>query len=98
MDETLYMNPTEFRASKGKFDSAARYLRNGTTLQSFPLVRGKTASVKTVNQGSYIIIAWRYSVAGYVCSTNFNIGGTSPGSTVHVTDDGFDADYSLVTT
>jgi len=94
--ERLYIDTLTFRA--GPFDSTKRYLRAGASASTFPLVRGKTVNVSLVNQGSYIIVALRYGVAGYTRTTNYSVGGTTPGSSVPVNGGSFNANYSLVTT
>lgn len=68
MAETLYADPTTFRASGGKLNSARRYIQRVPLSPVFYLAGGPTMHV-TLSQGygaTYIAPGIRYSVAGFV--------------------------------
>jgi hypothetical protein len=96
--EALHVTPTEFRAGGGKFDARNRYLRNGNTLQTFPLVRGgRTILTGMARPSNFNIVTITYSLAGYAVATSYTFS-PSPGVNIPVTGPGFAASYSLVTT
>lgn len=86
--ERLYINGLTFRA--GPFDSTKRYLRNGSSASNFPIIRGRTVNIVTLNGGGsagVLTALVRYSVAGVVQETTTPQAGPA-----------IDADYDLVTT
>jgi hypothetical protein len=97
MAETLFISGTEFRAAGGKFDARSRYLRNGNTLQTFPLVRGRTVLVGTARPTNHTFVTLTYNLAGYTVRTSYTFS-PSPGVNNPVVGPAFVANYSLVTT
>lgn len=68
MTETLYADPTTFRASGGKLNSARRYIQRVPLSPVFYLAGGPTMRI-TPSKGSgasYVGPGLRYSVAGFV--------------------------------
>lgn len=95
--EGVYISETDFRAGRGKFDARKRYLRNGNTLQNFPILRGRSLNMTVVRPSNYSIATVGYGVAGDVFRTSYQVQ-PSPGNVVNVNGPSFAADYSLVTT
>jgi hypothetical protein len=96
--ELLYISPTDFRAGRGKFDARKRYLRNGNTLQNFPMARGRTCIMGTAQPSNYPIVTLTFSLAGQTFTTSYNFS-PSPGVNVAITGPAYSGpSYSLVTT
>lgn len=93
-DEALYISPTDFRAGRGKFNARNRYLRNGNTLQNFPVVIGGHTLVFSVGGTN---VALTFSLAGQVFRTNYTYS-PAPDVTLAVVGPAFNAAYTLVTT
>lgn len=86
--EAVYISGTDFRAGRGRFDARKRYLRNGNTLQNFPILRGRSLTFNVVQPTNYPLVLLGYGVAGDSFIASF--GGSSGPN--------FAANYSLVTT
>ena len=95
--EWMYAGANDFRAGGGKFDARKRYLRNGNTLQNFPLVRGRSLDFAVRRPSNFPVVAVGYNVADDTFRTNYTTS-PAPGQTVSVTGPAFVANYALVTT
>jgi len=86
--EGVYISGTEFRAGGGKFNARKRYLRNGNTLQNFPIVRGRTLDFSVQRPTNFPVVAVGYGLAGDGFRSSYPF----------VEGPNFAANYSLVTT
>ena len=64
--ELLYIDGTNFRAGRGKFDATNRYIRTAATNKEFSVVKGKSVELNPEPFSGAFVAMWRYSVAGYV--------------------------------
>jgi hypothetical protein len=97
-DEAVYIDPTDFRAGRGKFDARKRYLRNGNTLQNFPIARGRTCVIGTAQPSNFPMVTLTFALAGQSFATNFSFS-PAPGQNVTVSGPSYGGpSYSLVTT
>jgi len=63
--ELLYIDGTNFRAGRGKFSTANRYIRTAATNKEFPVVKGRSLVAQDA-PNNLLRSAFRYSVDGYV--------------------------------
>lgn len=89
---TEYLDISDDRFEAGDFDSRKRYLRAGSTLSNFPIVRGRTMGRSIFTPTNYPIVAPTYSLDGDTHRTNYVFGSTT------VIGPNFAADFELVTT
>lgn len=73
--ELLYIDGTSFRAGRGKFDAANRYIRTAATNEEFFVVKGRSIELNPDPINSSGVSMWRYSVGGYVQQHTTHDGG-----------------------